>query len=187
MRTDDTCDLDQLLKLRLLIARFGEMDQARWWNTRGLLGPLGEMALKRGFPKTHLLAQARLVFTVAAHRCREVFDPPGSITLWKLPAELEDRFEAEWSRWIEHADDWKTFASELRAPKSTDLLAEARRLELADDGIVDEARQLSAPRKIALCQFQESTDQTTASWPCLHLASSEASLAHPRSPARLGV
>ena len=95
MRTDDNCNLDQLLKLRLLIARFGEMDQARWWNTRGLLGHLGEMALKRGFPKTHFFAQARLVFTVAAHRCREVFDPPRSMTLWNLPAEVEDRFEAD--------------------------------------------------------------------------------------------
>jgi hypothetical protein len=68
-------DLEHLLKLRLLVARFGEMDQSRWWNTRGVLGPFGEMALKRGFPKTRSFARARLVFGVAAHRCRDVFDP----------------------------------------------------------------------------------------------------------------
>ncbi len=32
--TNTPIDLDRLLKLRLLVARFGEMDLARWWNTR---------------------------------------------------------------------------------------------------------------------------------------------------------
>ena len=27
-------DFDRLLKLRLVVARFGEMDLAKWWNTR---------------------------------------------------------------------------------------------------------------------------------------------------------
>jgi len=34
-------DLDRLLKLRLVVARFGEMDHACWWNTKGQLGRLG--------------------------------------------------------------------------------------------------------------------------------------------------
>ena len=62
-------DLDRLLKLRLVIVRFGEMDLARWWNTKGQLGKLGAAALRRGFPRTHYFAQARSVFAVAAHRC----------------------------------------------------------------------------------------------------------------------
>jgi hypothetical protein len=45
-------DLERLLKLRLVIARIGEMDRAQWWNTRGQLGPLGAMALSRGLPRT---------------------------------------------------------------------------------------------------------------------------------------
>ena len=28
-------DLDRLLRLRLVVARSGEMDLARWWNTKG--------------------------------------------------------------------------------------------------------------------------------------------------------
>ena len=28
-------DFDRLLKLRLIVARVGEMDLAKWWNTRG--------------------------------------------------------------------------------------------------------------------------------------------------------
>ncbi len=56
-----TIDLERLLKLRLAIARFGEMDLARWWNTKGQLGRLGATALRRGFPRTHHFAQARSV------------------------------------------------------------------------------------------------------------------------------
>ena len=62
-------DLDRLLKLRLVVARFGEMDLAQWWNTKGQLGPTGAMALRRGFPRTFRFAAARSVFAVAAHRC----------------------------------------------------------------------------------------------------------------------
>ena len=55
---DSTLDLERLLKLRLVVARFGEMDLAKWWNTKGQLGRLGA-ALRRGLPRTHHFAQAR--------------------------------------------------------------------------------------------------------------------------------
>ena len=74
-------DLDRLFRLRLVVARVGEMDLARWWNTRGMLGRHGAMALKRGFPATHYFAQARVVFAVARARCQELFAPPGCMTL----------------------------------------------------------------------------------------------------------
>ena len=104
-------DLDHLLKLRLVVARFGEMDMARWWNTKGQLGRLGTSALKRGFPRTHRFAQARSVFAVAAHRCAEVFDPPGCFTLWRLPESTEEEFEARWEQWLDHAKDWDGFVT----------------------------------------------------------------------------
>src|SRR5688572_4663388 len=46
-------DLDRLLKLRLVVGRYGEMDVARWWNTKGMLGKHGASVLQRGFPTTH--------------------------------------------------------------------------------------------------------------------------------------
>src|ERR1019366_7161493 len=55
-------NLDRLFKLRLIVARFGEKDNASWWKTDGLLGPLGASVMKRGFPRTHRFAQARAVF-----------------------------------------------------------------------------------------------------------------------------
>src|SRR5271155_3077484 len=94
---------DRLLKLRLIVGRFGEMDLAKWWNTGGQLGRLGTAAVRRGFPRTHYFAQARSVFSVAGFRCREVFDPPKSVTLWQLPESVEEEFEAHWERGLDQA------------------------------------------------------------------------------------
>ncbi len=132
----------QVMKMRLLVARFGEMDGARWWNTRGLLAGVGEKAISRGFPRTHFFAQAKACFAVAAERCRDVFDPPYSATLWNLPAEIEDQFDSEWANWIERDSDWSDYFSSLKATGSGDLIEEARRLGLADDELISQARLL---------------------------------------------
>src|SRR5690349_24215590 len=97
------------------------MDIAKWWNTKGQLGRLGTAALRRGFPRTHYFAQARSVFAVAAHRCREVFDPPHSVTLWQLSEAVEEEFESHWERWLDQADEWKAFFQGLETPKDNDL------------------------------------------------------------------
>jgi hypothetical protein len=99
-------DLDRLLRLRLVVARYGEMDHAKWWNTRGQLSGLGAVALRRGFPRTHFFAQARSVFAVAAHRCAEVFDPPASVTVWRLTDAIEEQFDARWEHWLDRAGEW---------------------------------------------------------------------------------
>ena len=114
-------DLEKLLKLRLVVARFGEMDKARWWNTRGQLGRLGATAVRRGFPRTHYFAQARAVFAVAAHRCREVFDADGVVTLWQLPPAIEDQFEARWEHWLDNAADWTDFFQHLEGMPESDF------------------------------------------------------------------
>src|ERR1700736_4833806 len=99
--TQTAIDLERLLRLRLVVARFGEMDLAKWWNTKGQLGRMGAIALRRGFPRTHCFARARSVFAVAAHRCAEVFNPPGCVTLWHLPSAIEEEFDARWERWLD--------------------------------------------------------------------------------------
>lgn len=114
-------DFDRLLKLRLVVARVGEMDLAKWWNTRGQLSRLGTAAVRRGFPRTHYFAQARSVFSVAGFRCREVFDPPKSVTLWQLPDSVEEEFESRWERWLDQADQWKPFFNELESLKEVEL------------------------------------------------------------------
>src|ERR1700680_1077072 len=117
----NSIDLDRLLKLRLVVARFGEMDLAQWWNTKGQLGPTGAIVLRRGFPRTFRFAAARSVFAVAAQRCQQVFNPPGCVTLWKLPAEVEDQFDARWEHWIDHRDEWEPFFGRVEGLKATDV------------------------------------------------------------------
>ncbi len=123
-------DLERLLKLRLVVARFGEMDLAKWWNTKGQLGRLGASVLRRGFPRTHRFAQARSVFAVAAHRCEEIFHPPGCVTLWRLPEEVEEEFDARWEHWLDNANEWSLFFEELAELNGGDLAAILRDMEL---------------------------------------------------------
>lgn len=122
-------DLDRLFKLRLVVARYGEMDSAHWWNTGGLLGPKGALLMSRGFPRTHIFAQAGVVLAVARSRCEEVFQHPGATTLWSLPAEIEDQFESRWGRWLDEINTWGEFFKNLEAPPS-DLLSALRQLQL---------------------------------------------------------
>ena len=78
----------QLLKLRLIVARYGEMDLMGWWNTRGVLGPRGQAVYRRGFPRTHSFAQARAVFSVARDRCDRLIDTDGLFNLFHLPPDI---------------------------------------------------------------------------------------------------
>jgi hypothetical protein len=114
-------DFDRVLKLRLVVARHGEMDGARWWNTQGQLGKYGALALRRGFPRTYPFAQARSVFAVAAHRCAQLFDPPNCITLWRLPEPIEEELEVRWERWIDQSADWQPFFEKLAGCGAGDL------------------------------------------------------------------
>ena len=132
--TDDrTIDLERLLKLRVVVGRVGEMDLAQWWNTKGQLGPLGAAVLSRGMPRTHYFAQARSVFAVAGQRCDQIFNPPKSVTLWRLPDSVEERFDARWEHWLDNAKDWNALFEQVAAIKSPDLLAALRSFDLISD------------------------------------------------------
>jgi len=96
--------LDRLLKLRLVVARFGEMDLAKWWNTKGQLGKLGTAALRRGFPRTHYFAQARSSWPSRPSMYGGV-RAPGCVTLWRLPEATEEEFDARWEQWLDNASD----------------------------------------------------------------------------------
>lgn len=135
-------DLDRLLKLRLVVARFGEMDLARWWNTNGQLGRLGAAALRRGFPRTHRFAQARSVFAVAAHRCAEVFDPPNCVTLWNLPETTEEEFDARWEHWLDTASNWAPFFDKLEGLQASGLASTLRTFELVTEADVEACGKL---------------------------------------------
>jgi hypothetical protein len=144
--TQVTIDFDRLLKLRLIVARFGEMDLAKWWNARGQLGRLGTAAVRRGFPRTHHFAQARSVFAVAAHRCNEIFDLPDSVTLWRLPETIEEEFEARWERWLDQANEWQPFFGKLESLEEKDLRTALHAFDAVTD---EESASLSRLRRSA--------------------------------------
>lgn len=138
-------DLEHLLKLRVVVARVGEMDLAKWWNTKGQLGPLGAAAVRRGLPRTHWFAQARSVFAVAAHRCDEIFSPPASVTLWRLPADVEERFDARWEHWLDNAPDWIPFFEQVAAIDTTDVTAALTAFGLVTPSSLEAASRLGSP------------------------------------------
>jgi hypothetical protein len=158
-------DLDKLFKLRLVVARFGEMDLAKWWNTKGQLGRHGATALKRGFPRTYRFAQARSVFAVAAHRCAEVFDPPGCVTLWRLPEAIEEAFDARWEHWLENVSDWTETFEKLERIHGHDLAAIFREFGIAGDRDVQsyvKLRRSSEGRAVPLSTLFSGNDADVA-------------------------
>lgn len=142
--TEGSVDLERLMKLRLVVARFGEMDATGWWNTRGMLGRLGGMALKRGFPHTHSFAQARVVFAVARQRCKELFDPPQCMTLWQLPPEVEEQFEEAWHTFLDERQAWQpVFEALERLNSESGLLVALADMELLDKDQEDQVRGMN--------------------------------------------
>ncbi|SBW20200.1 hypothetical protein FDG2_1620 [Candidatus Protofrankia californiensis] len=151
--TAHAIDLDLLLRLRLVVARFGEMDGARWWNSRGQLGRRGVTTLRRGFPRTHRFAQARSVFMLAAYRCDEIYNPPSGVTLWRLPAAVEEEFEARWEHWLDNAEAWLPFFEQLEHPGGGSLseLLASRGLVSGDDvAAATRLRRSAEGRAVAL-------------------------------------
>lgn len=140
--TSATVDLERVFKLRLAIARLGEMDNAGWWNTKGLLSSAGGFVYKRGFPTTHSFAQARAVFAVASGRCLELFDAPRCITLWHLPPAVEEQFDNHWQDWLDEGERWQSFFTELAAIRGHDVLGSLRKLALIDERMAAVASQL---------------------------------------------
>ena len=163
--TQVTPNLDRLLKLRLIVARFGEMDLARWWNTRGQLSRLGSAAVRRGFPRTHYFAQARSVFAVAAYRCQEIFDPPNAVTLWRLPETIEEEFEAKWEYWLDNANEWNPFFQRLENLQENDLNVALRAFDVItteESEVSSRLRRSAEGRSVPLPEPFSGTDRDIA-------------------------
>lgn len=148
--------------LRLVVARHGEMDAASWWNTQGVLGHRGAVALKRGFPATHKFAQARIVFEVAKSRCHEIFDPPGCMTLWSLPAEAEDQFREHWQLWLDESKKWAPVFQAVESQTGDDLLKALGALDLLSPShleAVGKLRRSSENRAVPLPGVHQLSDE----------------------------
>lgn len=160
-QTQTAIDLVRLMKLRLVVARFGEMDGAKWWNTNGVLGRKGKLLMSRGFPKTHRFAQARVVFAVAKARSAELFNVPGCATLWHPPASLEDEFDSRWQDWLDESDQWESFFDQIHQLPSSDLVATLEHFELISEEqkeTVAKLRRAAQGRAVLLSGVTEVSD-----------------------------
>ena len=137
-----TINFNRLFKLRLVVARHGEMNAAKWWNTQGMLGRRGAVVLKRGFPSTHYFAQARIIFEVAKSRCHELFDPPGCMTLWSFPAAIEEQFQEHWQGWLDDIDKWAPVFQTVEAQSGSDLLKSLGEFDLLSPPQLDMVAKL---------------------------------------------
>jgi hypothetical protein len=82
------------------------------------------------------------VIAVAARRCADVFDPPGCVTLWRLPEAIEEELEARWEHWLDHAGDWEPFFEKVERLPPSDLASIVRGFELAGDRDLDACSKL---------------------------------------------
>ena len=158
-------DLVALFRLRVAVARFGEMDAARWWNTRGVLSARGETVYRRGLPNTHFFAQARVAITVAARRSAEVYrHRPGEITLWQLSAGHEQSLDRAVGEWLDWAAEWGVFFRAIQVCDGTDLLGWLAALDLVDDDVAAEVKGLRRvpwrARRVLLPGARRETDPT---------------------------
>lgn len=161
--SETSIDYDRLFKLRLVVARHGEADCMNWWNTRGVLGPMGKTVYSRGFPRTAPFAQARVVFAVARARSKELWNPIGCATLWSLPPEVEDAFDDHWQQWTDQGQDWQAFFAAVAGLGGGDLLEHLRALDIIDADTERAARELkrSADGRAVLLSGIPSIDDPT--------------------------
>ena len=121
-----------------------------------MLGSYGAIALERGLTRTHRFAQARFVFAVARSRCQELFDAPASVTLWKLPANVEDQFDEHWQSWLNATDVWRPLFDDLAGYNQTDLVSalDERGLISAEQADTVRAMRRSAEgRAVRVCFY----------------------------------
>ncbi len=155
-------DFERLFQLRLVIARLGEMDNAGWWNTKGLLSTTGTFVMKRGFSRTYPFAQARASFAVAASQCRTLTSLINGATLWQLPAVLEDQFEDKWQTWLDDTDRWHLFFGKVSTLETSDVLKTLQGLNLITDDDASTIRNLkNAVEGHSLLLPRKTLDDTT--------------------------
>lgn len=90
-----TTFFDTLLALRTAIARIGENDWLRWWNSEAL-GPAGRYAAPRVFKRAPELAAAHMSILAARARHDGAVPKERLVHLFNLGEEAEGAFE----RWL---------------------------------------------------------------------------------------
>ena len=140
------------------------------------------MAISRGSPNTHVFACCRAVFARAYCLSDEVFNPPDSFTLWRLPVEIEDRIEDAWAGWLENPEPWKAFLAEVDEASSKGTLAVLTALGLVIPEVAEKASKLRRAddmRSVPIKVSSETVGEAIALLAAAHNSSEPGKLAVP--------
>jgi len=83
------------------------------------------------------------VFAVAAQRCAEVFDPPDAATIWRLPDDVEEAFDARCEGWLA-AESWAPYFESVAALADFDVAKVPKCFLLVDDAEIEASAKLKA-------------------------------------------
>jgi len=64
------------------------------------------------------------------------------MTLWALPATVEDQFDSHWHRWLDDRSSWSSFFEELQTLPSSDLLESLQHFGLLSSPQIGAAQKL---------------------------------------------
>jgi hypothetical protein len=68
------------------------------------------------------------------------------VTLWRLPADVEDQFDEHWQAWVGDGEAWSPFFDDLAAYDQSDLLSALRERDLIS---AEETEAVEALRRSA--------------------------------------
>lgn len=111
----------------------------------------------------------RAAFAVAASRAVEVVNQPDSLTLWRLPVEIEDQIEDAWARLLETPEPWKQFLTDLEQYSGCGLLAVLTKRDLLSPSTaerVGKRRRADELRSVPVKAAGESVEELFAILSC---------------------
>jgi hypothetical protein len=87
------------------------------------------------------------------------------VTLWRLPAAIEEEFDARWERWLSNGAEWTPFFERVAALTGVDLASILKGLELVTDRNLEACSRLrrsAEGRAVPLPGFFSATDEDVA-------------------------
>jgi hypothetical protein len=103
-------------------------------------------------------------------RYTQIFDPPGSVTLWRLTDPIEERLETVWEGWVDDAKSWRPFFERVATIRATDLSACLTDLDLVTADEVAATRSLKKSSDGRFMQMPDLFDGSRKSVAMLALA-----------------
>jgi len=64
------------------------------------------------------------------------------MTLWDLPAELEEQFQEHWQSWLDEEESWPPLLEAVEAQNGEDLLAALAQLDLISSTQVEAVKKM---------------------------------------------